>query len=102
MITSKILYIFLASPLKPFPSSEKSIPIAYESPSIKISLYLRRLFSKIISSYKELRSEKFKKYNGVHRGIDIDRLLLDIEKVEVNYLKIKESNTFDWNCIPRI
>ena len=38
--------------------------------------------------------EKFEKFSGIHRGIDIDRLLIDIEKVEINYLKIKESNLF--------
>ena len=46
--------------------------------------------------------EKFEKFSGIHRGIDIGRLIIDIKKVESNYLKIKESNTFDWNCIPRI
>ena len=46
--------------------------------------------------------EKFEEFSGIHRGIDIDRLLIDIKKVEINYLKIKETNTFDWNCIPRM
>ena len=46
--------------------------------------------------------QKFEKFSGIHRGIEVDRLLIDIKKVEINYSKIKESNTFDWNCIPRI
>ena len=46
--------------------------------------------------------EKFEKFNGIHRGINIDILLNDIKKVDEHYLKIKESNTFNWNCIPRI
>ena len=47
-------------------------------------------------------NEKFKNYSGIHRGIDIDLLLKDIKKVDQNYLKIEQTNTFDWNCIPRI
>ena len=60
------------------------------------------------SNYNGARSllrkckEKFEKFSGIHRGINIDLLLKDIKKVDENYLKIKESNTFDWNCIPRI
>ena len=46
--------------------------------------------------------EKFEKFRGIHRGINVDLLLKDIKKVDVKYSKIKESNTFDWNCIPRI
>ena len=46
--------------------------------------------------------EKFKNYSGIHRGIDVDLLLKDIEKVEQNYLKIEQTNIFDWNCIPKI
>ena len=47
-------------------------------------------------------NEKFENYSGFHRGIDVDLLLKDIEKVEKNYLKIEQTNTFDWNCIPKI
>ena len=46
--------------------------------------------------------EKFEKFRGIHRGINVDLLLKDIKKVDDKYSKIKESNTFDWNCIPRI
>ena len=47
-------------------------------------------------------NEKFENYSGIHRGIDVDLLLKDIEKVKQNYLKIEQTNTFDWNCIPKI
>ena len=47
-------------------------------------------------------NKKFENYSGIHRGIDVDLLLKDIQKVEQNYLKIEQTNTFDWNCIPKI
>ena len=37
-------------------------------------------------------NKKFENYSGIHRGIDVDLLLKDIDKVEQNYLKIEQTN----------
>ena len=46
--------------------------------------------------------EKFKNFNGIHRGIDINILLKEIQKVDENYSRITDTNTFNWACIPKI
>ena len=55
-----------------------------------------------IEKFIEECNDKFEIYSGFHRGIDVDLLLIEINKVDQNYLKIDQTNTFDWNCIPRI
>tara|TARA_B100000427_G_scaffold320831_1_gene320622 strand:+ start:306 stop:671 length:366 start_codon:yes stop_codon:yes gene_type:complete len=46
--------------------------------------------------------EKFENFNGIHRGIDIHILIKEIQRVDENYSKITDSNTFNWDCVPRI
>ena len=72
---------------------------------IQLSVSFVHLRNNNINGAKSLLkkcNEKFKNYSGIHRGIDVDLLLQDIKKVDQNYLKIEQTNTFDWSCTPRI
>ena len=60
---------------------------------ILIYFFLKRLFfEKIRIIYKNIY--KFKGTPNLSQ--------MNIEKVEQNYLKIEQTNTIDWNCIPKI
>lgn len=46
--------------------------------------------------------EKFIQFSGIHRGIDIDILLNQIKKVELEYKKLKNPDNFQWDLVPKL
>ena len=47
-------------------------------------------------------TEKFIEFNGVHRGVAVNNLLTQINKVSDTYENLISSDDFDWKIIPRI
>ena len=47
-------------------------------------------------------TEKFLLFPGVHRGIDVHNLLIQIEEVRNAYENIGNINDFDWSIIPTL
>ena len=46
--------------------------------------------------------EKFVEFKGVHRGIDVNNLLDQINRVSDAYENLISGDSFDWKIIPRI
>ena len=46
--------------------------------------------------------EKFTQFSGIHRGIDISILLNQIKKVELEYKKLKNPDSFQWDLVPKL
>ncbi|MFL2983491.1 MAG: DUF309 domain-containing protein [Candidatus Neomarinimicrobiota bacterium] len=46
--------------------------------------------------------EKFELFSGVHRNIDLNILLNEIEIIEIKYDVINSSIDFDWTLIPNL
>jgi len=46
--------------------------------------------------------EKFVEFRGVHRGIDVNNLLDQINRVSDAYKNLISGDSFDWKIIPRI
>jgi len=46
--------------------------------------------------------EKFKEFNGIHRGISLDNLLKQINQVNDVYANLISVDTFNWDIIPKI
>tara|TARA_A100001011_G_scaffold64012_1_gene64585 strand:- start:3127 stop:3495 length:369 start_codon:yes stop_codon:yes gene_type:complete len=47
-------------------------------------------------------SEKFKIYSGVHRGINVENLLDQINNVEKMYNQLADPKDFDWTYVPKL
>ena len=45
---------------------------------------------------------KFIQFSGRQRGIDINTLLNQIEKVELEYKKLKDPDNFQWDLVPKL
>ena len=45
--------------------------------------------------------QKFERFD-IQRGIDVNKLLISIEKVQDNYDHIDSSEYFNWNLVPRL
>ena len=46
--------------------------------------------------------EKFEGFSGVHRGIRVNLLLNQIEKVGLSYNKLEQSKDFNWDMVPTL
>ena len=46
--------------------------------------------------------EKFVEFKGMHRGIDVNNLLDQINRVSDAYENLISGDSFDWKIIPRI
>ena len=46
--------------------------------------------------------EKFINYNKVQRGIDINKLMLELDLVKKDYDGINSESEFDWELVPKI
>ena len=47
-------------------------------------------------------SEKFRIYSGVHRGINVEHLLDQINNVEKMYNQLADPKDFDWTYVPKL
>ena len=45
--------------------------------------------------------QKFERFD-IQRGIDVNKLLISIEKVQDNYDHIDSAEDFNWNIVPRL
>jgi hypothetical protein len=46
--------------------------------------------------------EKFKLFKDLQRGISIEKLLFQIERVSVEYNKIETALDFNWQLVPTL
>jgi predicted metal-dependent hydrolase len=46
--------------------------------------------------------EKFMNFKNMHRGIDANKLLLELDIVEKEYDGLNSNNEFNWEIIPKI
>ena len=46
--------------------------------------------------------EKFSDFKDIHRGINVNNLMLEINQVSHSYDNLNSSNEFDWKIIPKI
>lgn len=46
--------------------------------------------------------EKFQAFSGIHRGINVNFLLQEIENVGASYIKLENSNEFNWGIVPSL
>ena len=46
--------------------------------------------------------EKFMNFKNIHRGIDANKLLLELDIVEKEYDGLNSNNEFNWEIIPKI
>ena len=46
--------------------------------------------------------EKFNEFTGIHRGIQINILLNQIEMVRLTYEGLDDPSEFDWNVVPTL
>jgi predicted metal-dependent hydrolase len=44
--------------------------------------------------------EKFKQFSGIHRGINIKLLLKQVDCVELEYRKLENPKSFQWDLVP--
>ena len=47
-------------------------------------------------------TEKFRIYSGVHRGIDVEYLIEQINNVKEMYNQIADPKDFDWTYVPKL
>jgi predicted metal-dependent hydrolase len=47
-------------------------------------------------------TEKFKEFDGLQRGVDVNNLLIQINQVRDAYDSLILGETFDWKIIPKI
>ena len=70
---------------------------------IQLSVSFVHLGNNNIKGAKSLLNKsknKFKEYSGNHRGINVPKLLTEIEIVLDKYNNFKGADTFDWDSVP--
>ena len=72
---------------------------------IQLSVSFVHLGNNNIKGAKSLLNkskDKFKDYSGIHRGIDVAKLLNEIEVVLDKYNHFSGADTFDWDTLPSL
>ena len=72
---------------------------------IQLSVSFVHLGNNNIKGAKSLLNKsksKFKEYSGIHRGINVAKLLSEIEVVLDKYNHFSGTDTFDWDILPSL
>ena len=71
---------------------------------IQLSVSFVHLKNNNMNGAKSLLNKCKQKFEGfdIQRGIDVNKLLISIEKVQDNYDHIDSSEYFNWNLVPRL
>ena len=71
---------------------------------IQLSVSFVHLKNNNMNGAKSLLNKCKQKFEGydIQRGIDVNKLLISIDKVQDNYDHIDSSEDFNWNLVPRL